>query len=105
MPSVITSRAITRPASKLLLASPLQPLSRSVPIAFCSHPDQRAVLPNRKAADVMPPHQFREFGDRGVGADPVDTLMHHVFDFHGGPPLLEFQVHLMQCSTGPVFST
>jgi hypothetical protein len=31
--------------------------------------------------------------------------MHHVFDFHGGPPLLEFQVHLMQCSTAPVFST
>jgi hypothetical protein len=45
----------------------------------------------------MPPHQFREFGDRGVGADPVDTLVHHVFDFHGGPPLLEFQVHLVQC--------
>src|ERR1700732_1357117 len=72
-------------------------------VAVGSHPDQSVVLPNRNAADVMLPHQFREFGDRGVGADPVDTLMHHVFDFHGGPPLLEFQVHLMQCSTAPRF--
>src|SRR6476619_803338 len=93
MPSVTTSRAIARPTSKLLLASPLQTMSRSV------------VLPDRNAADVMLPHHFREFGDRGVGADPVDTLVHHVFDFHGGPPLLEFQVHLMQCNTAPVFST
>src|SRR6266850_963404 len=74
-------------------------------IAVGHHPDQSIVLPNRNAADIIPPHQFREFGDRGVGADPVDTLVHHVFDFHGGPPLLEFQVHLMQCSTAPVFST
>src|SRR6202047_413950 len=74
-------------------------------VAVGHHPDQSVVLPNRNAADVMLPHQFCEFGDRGVGADPVDTLMHHVFDFHGGPPLLEFQVHLMHCSTAPVFST
>src|SRR5207253_8761852 len=32
MPSVITSRAVARPASKLLLASPLQTMSRSVTI-------------------------------------------------------------------------
>src|ERR1700694_655194 len=80
-----------------------QPFADDVAVAH--HPDQSVVLPNRNAADVMLPHQFREFGDRGVGAYPVDTLMHHVFDFHGGPPLLEFQVHLMQCSTAPVFST
>src|ERR1700682_5312382 len=40
MPSVITSRAIVRPASKLLLASPLQTMSRSVtiPISRSSSP-------------------------------------------------------------------
>src|SRR5229473_608927 len=40
MPSVITSRAIARPASKLLLASPLQTISRSVtiPISRSSSP-------------------------------------------------------------------
>src|SRR6476660_2827649 len=74
-------------------------------VAVGHHPDQSVVLPNRNAADVMLPHHFREYGDSGVGADPVDTLVHHVFDFHGGPPLLEFHVHLMHCSTAPVFST
>src|SRR6266576_6922597 len=74
-------------------------------VAVGHHPDQSVVLPNRNAADVMLPHQFREFGDGSVGADPVDTLVHHVFDFHGRPPLLEFQVHLMQCSAAPAFST
>src|SRR5262245_11971227 len=34
-------------------------------------------------------HQFCEFGNRGVRTDPVDALVHRVFDFHGGPPLLE----------------
>src|SRR5262249_804707 len=29
----------------------------------------------------------RDFGDRGLGADPVDSLVHDVLDFHGGPPL------------------
>src|SRR6476646_6628347 len=40
MPSVITSRAIALPASKLLLASPLQTMSRSVtiPISRSSSP-------------------------------------------------------------------
>src|SRR6266568_3996603 len=55
-------------------------------VAVGHHPDQSVVLPDRNATDVTPPHQFREFGDGGVGADPVDTLVHHVFDFHGGPP-------------------
>src|SRR5258708_6439685 len=74
-------------------------------VAVGHHPDQSVVLPNRNAADVMLPHHFREYGDRGVGADPVDTLVHHVFDFHGGPPLLEFLVHFLQRSTAPLFST
>src|SRR6478752_5223222 len=57
-------------------------------VAVSYHPDQSVVLPDRNTADVMPSHQFREFGDGGVGADPIDTLVHNVFDFHGGPPLL-----------------
>src|SRR5258708_644226 len=66
-----------------------EPFADDVAVGY--HPDQSVVLPNRNAADVMPPHQFREFGDRGVGADPVDTLVHHVFDFHGEPPSLGFR--------------
>jgi hypothetical protein len=34
-------------------------------------------------------HQFRELGDRGVRTNPLDALVHRVFDFHGGPLLLE----------------
>jgi hypothetical protein len=34
-------------------------------------------------------HQFREFGDRRVWTNPVDALVHCVFDFHGRPPLLK----------------
>jgi len=73
-------------------------------VAVGHHPEQPVVLADRNAADVMLLHQFRDLGDRGVGADPVDTLMHYVSDFHGEPPL-GFQVRLMQCSTTPLFST
>src|ERR1700730_4480704 len=72
-------------------------------IAVGHHPDQSVVLPNRNAADVMLPHQFREFSDRGVGADPVDTLMHHVFDSHGGPAALEFSGALDAMQHSPRF--
>jgi hypothetical protein len=34
-------------------------------------------------------HQFREFGDRRVWTNPVDALVHCIFDFHGRPPLLK----------------
>jgi hypothetical protein len=30
-----------------------------------------------------------------ISSDPVDALVHRVFDFHGGPPL---RVHSMKCS-------
>ncbi|GMO33811.1 hypothetical protein TM233_48200 [Bradyrhizobium sp. TM233] len=48
----------------------------------------------------MRPHQFGKLGDWGVGADPVDTLVHHVFDFHGD---LRSWVSsaLMQCNGTP----
>jgi hypothetical protein len=32
-------------------------------------------------------HQFREFGHWSVWTDPVDSFVHHVFDFHDGLPL------------------
>src|SRR5262249_9997224 len=36
-------------------------------------------------------HQFCELSHRGVRADPIDAFVHRVFDFHGGPPLLELE--------------
>src|SRR5258708_17243968 len=80
-----------------------EPFADDVAVGY--HPDQSVVLPNRNAADVMPPHQFREFGDRGVGADPVDTLVHHVFDFHGEPPSLGFRCTCCTAARPPVCST
>src|SRR5258705_13752589 len=96
MPSVITSRAIAQPTSKLLLASPLQTMSRSVTIPISRSPSPIGMQPMSCSRIIFASMVT-------VGADPVDTLVHHVFDFHGGPPLLEFQVHLMQCSTAPRF--
>src|SRR5258708_7947201 len=55
-------------------------------IAVGHHPDQSIVFSDRNAADVMLAHQFREFANGSVGADPIDTPVHHVFDSHGGPP-------------------
>src|SRR5262245_1605674 len=54
------------------------------------HADQPVVLSNGNGAYVMLTHQFCEFGHRRVWTDPVDALVHCVFDFHGRPPLLKF---------------
>jgi hypothetical protein len=43
-----------------------------------------------KLSYVTLTHQFCEFGHRRVWTDPVDALVHCVFDFHGRPPLLKF---------------
>jgi hypothetical protein len=51
-------------------------------VAVGHHADQPIVLSNRNGAYVMLTHQFCEFGERSVRADPVDSLVHHVFDFH-----------------------
>src|SRR6185436_1016889 len=69
-------------------------------VAIGHHPDQPVVLPDRNAADIVRSHQLCDFGDGRVGADPVDALVHRVFDFHGGPPLLRFSggIHVMQNS-------
>src|SRR4029077_19467019 len=53
------------------------------------HADQPVVLSNGNGAYVMLTHQFREFGDRRVWTNPVDALVHCIFDFHGRPPLLK----------------
>src|SRR5215471_4171451 len=44
-------------------------------------------------------HQFREFGDRSVWTDPIDSLVHHVFDFHDPPPLLDL-AHSVKSNPG-----
>jgi hypothetical protein len=56
-------------------------------VAVRHHPDQMIVLADRDRADIVRLHQLCNFSDWGVGADPVDSLMHHVPDFHEGPPL------------------
>ena len=78
------SRAVARRASKLSCANPLQTMSRSVTI-----PISRSFSAIGMAPISCSRHQFCEFGNRGVQTDPVDALVHRVFDFHGGPPLLE----------------
>ena len=60
-------------------------------VAIGHHPDQLVVLSDWNAADIVRSHQLGDFGDRRVGADPIDALVHRVFDFHGGPPLLRFK--------------
>jgi hypothetical protein len=82
MPSVITSRAIVRAALKSLLARPF-----ADDVAIRHHTDQPIIFPDRDAADIVSLHQFRDFGDGSIGADPIDSLMHYVLDSHGGPPL------------------
>jgi hypothetical protein len=59
-------------------------------VTIGDHADQPVVLANGNGAYVMLTHQFCEFGHRRVWTDPVDSLVHCVFDFHGRPPLLKF---------------
>src|SRR5467141_2175678 len=84
MPGVITSRAVARRASKLVLR---QSFADDVTVGH--HADQPVVLSDGNGAYVMLTHQFREFGDRRVWTNPVDALVHCIFDFHGRPPLLK----------------
>jgi hypothetical protein len=44
-------------------------------------------------------HQFREFADRSVWTNPIDSFVHHVFDFHDPPPLLDF-AHSVKSNPG-----
>ena len=65
-----------------------QPLADD--IAVGDHADEVIVLSDRNCADVMLAHQSCELHDGRIGIDPIDSLVHRVLDFHGGPPLLEF---------------
>ncbi len=51
--------------------------------------DQPVVLADWNGAYIVLTHQFREFGDGGVRANPLDAHVHRFFDFHGGPLSLE----------------
>jgi hypothetical protein len=39
------------------------------------HTDQPVIFSNWDGADIVRAHQFREFGDRGIRADPLDPLL------------------------------
>src|SRR5215471_891895 len=56
-------------------------------VAIRHHTDQPIIFPDRNATDIVSLHQFRDFGDGSIGADPIDSLVHYVLDSHGGPPL------------------
>ena len=58
-------------------------LSFADDVAVGHHADQTIVFANRNGADVVLAHQLREFGHRGLGTDPIDSLVHDIFDFHG----------------------
>src|SRR5260370_36011055 len=70
-------------------------------VAVGYHADQLVVLSNRNGTDVMLAHQFREFDNRGVRTDPINALVHRVFDFHGGTSVAEAWLHSLKCSAGP----
>ena len=53
-------------------------------VAVGHHADETIVLANRDSANVVLAHELRELGHRSLGTDPVDSLVHHIFDFHGG---------------------
>src|ERR1700731_883181 len=94
MPSVITSRAIARPASKLLLASPLQTMSRSVTI-----PISRSSSPIGMQPMSCSRINFASSVTGVLGLTQSTPLCITSLTFMADLPLLEFQVHLMQCST------
>jgi hypothetical protein len=66
-----------------------QSFAHDVSISY--HSDQAVVFANRDGAYIMVSHQFCELGHRGVWTDPIHAFVHRLFDFHGGPPLLDFE--------------
>jgi hypothetical protein len=67
-------------ASKLSSASPLQTISRSV------------TMPIRRS--------FSPIGMAPMScSNPIDSFVHHVFDFHDPPPLLDF-AHSVKSNPG-----
>ena len=90
LPAAMNARShhVARHGAARIKAILRQPFTDN--IAVSDHADQLVVLSNRNCADVMLTHQFREVYDGSIRTDPIDSLVHRVFDFHGGPPLLEF---------------
>src|SRR6202790_2128395 len=98
MPSVITSRAIVRPASKLLLASPLQTMSRSVTI-----PISRSSSPIGMQPMSCSRINFASSVTGVLGLTQSTPLCITSLTFMADLRSWSFQVHLMQCSRAPVF--
>ena len=57
-------------------------------VAVGHHADELIVLSDGNGANVVLTHELRDLDERRFRADPLDALVHHFFDFHGGPPLL-----------------
>jgi hypothetical protein len=76
----MTSRAVARRAS-------------NHDVAVCHHADQLVVLSNRNGAYVVLAHQFGNLGDGRFRANPIDALVHHFFDFHGGASIVVVCLH------------
>ena len=53
----------------------------NVPIG--DHADEGAVGGDRNAADIELAHSLGDGSDLGLGRNAFETLMHHVFHFHG----------------------
>src|SRR5258708_30889891 len=100
MPSVITSRAIARPASKLLLASPLQTMSRSVTI-----PISRSSSPIGMQPMSCSRINFASSVTGVLGLTQSTPLCITSLTLMADLRSWSFQVHLMERSTAPVFST
>src|SRR6476659_2246745 len=99
MPSVITSRAIARPASKLALASPLQTMSRSVTI-----PISRSSSPIGMQPMSCSRINFASSVTGVLALTQSTPLCITSCTFMADLRFLKFQTHLMQCSTAPFFS-
>jgi len=72
-------------------------------VTVSDHADQPVILANWDGADVVRAHQFREFGDRGIRADPLDPLVHCFFDFHADL-LLELDALMMNIKCSPALA-
>src|ERR1700760_1967639 len=90
LPAAMNTRShyVARRSAAGIKAIQCQPFTDN--IAVSHHANQPVILSNRNCADVMLAHQFREVYDGSIRTDPIDSLVHRVLDFHGGPPLLEF---------------
>src|SRR5262245_1936743 len=56
-------------------------------VAVRHHANELIVISDWNGSDIVLAHQFRELDDWGVGANPLNALVHRFFDLHGRPPL------------------